>query len=134
MILPMSILSSYKKVYTNIMGTLFPHKVAYAKKYESLTVRKQFQPVMFYGNDVLEIHPDWRKDNTKMMETTQNYRKVFGVTTIITDDRIPKTGLYTIDKRNLELWGQDYTAESIIDELFFSRYTTLGIVPITEND
>ncbi len=68
------------------------------------------------------------------METTQNYRKVFGVTTIITDDRIPKTGLYTIDKRNLELWGQDYTAESIIDELFFSRYTTLGIVPITEND
>lgn len=31
MILPMSILSSYKKVYTNIMGTLFPHKVAYAK-------------------------------------------------------------------------------------------------------
>ena len=45
-----------------------------------------------------------------------------------------ETGLYTIDKRNLELWGQDYTAESIIDELFFSRYTTLGIVPITEND
>ena len=40
MTLPMAILSSYKKVYTNIMGMLFPHKVAYAKKYESLTVRK----------------------------------------------------------------------------------------------
>ena len=65
MTLPMAILSSYKKVYTNIMGMLFPHKVAYAKKYESLTVRKQFQPVMYYDDFVLEVHPDWQKDNIK---------------------------------------------------------------------
>ena len=58
----------------------------------------------------------------------------FGTTTIVTDDRIPKTGLYTIDKRHLELWGKEYNAESIIDELFFSRYTTLGAVSISEND
>ena len=47
------------------MGMLFPHKVAYAKKYESLTVRKQFQPVMYYDDFVLEVHPDWQKDNIK---------------------------------------------------------------------
>ena len=134
MTLPMAILSSYKKAYTNIMGMLFPHKVAYAKKYESLTVRKQFQPVMYYDDFVLEVHPDWQKDNIKMWEAIQNHRKIFGTTTIVTDDRIPKTGLYTIDKRHLELWRKEYNAESIIDELFFSRYTTLGAVSISEND
>ena len=134
MTLPMSILSSYKKVYTNIMGALFPYKVAYAKKYESLTVRKQFQPVMFYDDFVLEIHPDWRKDNIKIMEAIRNHRKVFGITTIVTDDRIPKTGLYTIDKRHFELWGKEYTAESIIDELFSSQYTMLGAFPILEDE
>lgn len=134
MTLPMAILSSYKKAYTNIMGMLFPHKVAYAKKYESLTVRKQFQPVMYYDDFVLEVHPDWQKDDIKMWEAIQNHRKIFGTTTIVTDDRIPKTGLYTIDKRHLELWRKEYNAESIIDELFFSRYTTLGAVSISEND
>lgn len=134
MMLPVTILRSYKEIYTKIMGDLFPHKVAYAKKYESLTVRQQFQPVMFYDEFALELNPDWKEDNNKMLEALENHRKIFGVTTVMTDDRIPKTGLYTIDKRQLELWGQEYTAESFIDELFFSRFITLGAVPITENN
>ncbi len=134
MTLPMGILSSYKKAYTNIMGMLFPHKVAYAKKYESLTVRKQFQPVMYYDDFVLEVHPDWQKDNIKMWEAIQNHRKIFGTTTIVTDDRIPKTGLYTIDNAILSFGGKSITRSPIIDELFFSRYTTLGAVSISEND
>lgn len=134
MMLPVTILRSYKEIYTKIMGDLFPHKVAYAKKYESLTVRQQFQPVMFYDEFALELNPDWKEDNNKMLEALENHRKIFGVATVMTDDRIPKTGLYTIDKRQLELWGQEYTAESFIDELFFSRFITLGAVPITENN
>ena len=134
MMLPVTILRSYKEIYTKIMGDLFPHKIAYAKKYESLTVRQQFQPVMFYDEFALELNPDWKEDNNKMLEALENHRKIFGVTTVMTDDRIPKTGLYTIDKRQLELWGQEYTAESFIDELFFSRFITLGAVPITENN
>ena len=131
---PLTILESYKETYTSVMEALFPDKMAYAKKNESLTVRKQFQPVMYYDDFVLKAHPDLQEDNIKIWEAIQNHRKIFGVTTIITDNRFPKTGLYTIDKRNLELWGKEYTAESIIDELFHSRYTTLGIVPIAEND
>lgn len=134
MMYPMTILRLYKDVYTNVMSALFPDKVAYAKKYESLTVRKQFQPVMFYDDFALELHPDWQKDNIKMLETIENHRKIFGITTIVTDDRIPKTGLYTVDKRQLELWGQEYTADSIIDELFFSQYTMLGTFSISEDD
>ena len=134
MTIPMTILNSYREVYTKVMGTLFPYKIAYAKKYESLTVRKQFQPVMFYDDSVLELHPDLQEDNVKMWETIQNHRKIFGVTTIVTDDRIPKTGLYTIDKCQLELWGQEYTAEAIINALFSSRYIALAIFSLPEDN
>ena len=133
MILPAAMLQSYKETYTKIMGDLFPHKIAYAKKYESLTVRQQFQPVRFYDNFVLELRPDWKEYNKKMLESIRNHRKIYGVTTIVTDDRIPKTGLYTIDKRQLELLEQEYNAESFIDELFFSRFTALGTIPITDD-
>ena len=131
MLLPTAILQSYKEIYTKVMGDLFPHKMAYAKKYESLTVRKQFQPILFYDDYVLELHPDWQEDNEKMLAKLEKQRKIFGTKTVITDDRIPKNGLYTIDKRQIELWGEAYTAESIIDELFYSRFATVG-VPIPE--
>ena len=132
MMLPATLLRSYKEIYTKIMSDLFPHKIAYAKKYESLTVRQQFQPVLFYDDFVLELHPDWQEDNKKMLEALRSHREVFGITTVVTDDRIPKTGLYTIDKRQLELWGLEYTAESIIDELFFSRFAEMGVIPMPE--
>lgn len=132
MMLPATILQSYKEIYTKVMGDLFPHKMAYAKKYESLTVRQQFQPVLFYEDYVLEMHPDWQEDNEKMLEALKKQREIFGTKTVITNDRIPKTGLYTIDKRQIELWGEAYTAESIIDELFYSRFATVGVVPIPE--
>lgn len=103
------------------------------KKYESLTVRKQFQPVMFYDDSILELRPDLQEDNVKMWETIQNHRKIFGVTTIVTDDRIPKTGLYTIDKCQLELLGQEYTAEAIINALFSSRYIALANFSLPED-
>lgn len=132
MMFPITMLRLYKDIYTKIMGELFPHKIAYAKKYESLTVRQQFQPVLFYDEHVLELHPDWEEDNMKMLEALRSHRKVFGNTTVVTDDRIPKTGLYTIDKRQIELWGLEYTSESFIDELFFSRFIEIGTVPIPE--
>ncbi|MBP3313462.1 MAG: ATP-binding protein [Oscillospiraceae bacterium] len=134
MMFPVTILRLYKDIYTKIMGDLFPHKIAYAKKYESLTVRQQFKPVLFYDESVIELHPDWKEDNRKMLEALRSHRKVFGTKTVVTDDRIPKTGLYTIDKRQLELWGVEYTANSFIDELFFSRFNEMGIVHFEEEN
>ena len=97
-------------------------------------MRKQFQPVLFFDEFVLELNPEWKDDNIKILEALENHRKIFGVTTVVTDDRIPKTGLYTIDKRQLELLGQEYTAESFIDELFYSKFTLLGKVLVTDNN
>ena len=95
-------------------------------------MRQQFQPVCFFDDCILEDHPDLREDNEKRIDALRAHREVFGITNVVTDDRIPKTGLNTIDKRQMELWGLEYTAESVIDELFFSRFTAMGVVPIPE--
>lgn len=127
-----SILGLYKEVYTHIMSELFPNKMIYAKKYEALTVRRQFYPAVFYDGTLLEVHPDLKAKGDKMVETLREYRSVMGNDIVVTDDRIPKSGLYTIDKRQLEKWHVDYTAASIIDELFYSRFMTLGSAPVYE--
>lgn len=124
-----STLRFYQDVYSLIMGDLFPYKMAYAKKYEALTVQRQFNPIHFYEDEVLKLYPDWQEENEKMLAKLQKQREVLGVDTIVTNDRIPKTGLYTIDRRHLELWGLEYNAESILSELFLSRFVMIGAIP-----
>ena len=122
----------YQEVYMLIMGALFPEKMVYAKKYESLTVLRQFHPVVFYDKAILEAHPDWKEESAKMLTALRDHRKIMGIDTVVTDDRIPKTGLYTIDRRQMEKWGVAYTTESILDELFYSRFVALGATPLLE--
>ncbi|MBM6715754.1 ATP-binding protein [Gemmiger formicilis] len=129
MMAPLIMLMTYQDVYTAVMGTLFPHKMAYAKKYESLTVRKQFQPVLLFDNTFPATYPGWEKDNKERLEKICEHRKIYGITSVITDDRIPKTGLYTIDQRQLLLWEQKYTADAILSELFYSRFIVMGHFP-----
>lgn len=134
MLLPSAILKTYREIYTQVMGELFPHKIAYAKKYESLTVRKQFQPYMLYDDFILQTCPDLQQENSILLDELRNYREKLGISTVVTDDRIPKTGLYTIDKCNLERWGFQYSAESMIGELFNSSFSRLGVIPNSKND
>ena len=82
---------------------------------------------------MLKLLPDCKEQNDKMLAARQRNQEVLGIDTIVTDDRIPKTGLYTIDKQQMEKWGVEYTAEGIIDELFFSRFVGLGVKQIIEN-
>lgn len=123
-----ALVNLYKDIYANIMGELFPDKVAYVKKYESLTVLKQFHPIIFYEKDVIAENPELQDKNEKMLSRLREHRKVFGKDTVVTNDRIPKTGFYTIDKRNMEIWGENYTREAFIDELFSSRFVVLGLI------
>lgn len=134
MIYARTVLGMYKDMYTEIMGELFPDQMSYAKKYESLTVRRQFNPVLFYDQSMLEVHPEWNDENKKIFASMRNYRRIVGKDTVVTDDRIPKTGLYTIDKRQLELWGVEYNSESIIGELFSSRFALMGSMAILEEE
>lgn len=134
MMLPLTIKKLYEDVYTYIMGELFPDKIAYAKKYESLTVLKQFNPALYYDEWALELQPNLEEKNKEMFATIENHQKVMGTDIIVTDDRIPKTGLYTIDRCQLELWGMEYNRETFIDELFYSRFTGIGVIPIQEKE
>lgn len=129
-----TVLNLFKEAYTYIMGCLFPNKMVYAKKYEALTVRRQFNPTVFYDDAILEVHPEWQADNERMLASARKYRSTMGNDTVVTDDRIPKTGLYTIDKRQMKSWGVEYTAEGIIDELFLSRFVGLGAASIVDKN
>ena len=130
MMIPITIKKLYEELYTLIMGELFPNKLAYAKKYESLTVLKQFNPTLYYDESVLEMGPKLEEKSEKMLKEIEEYQKTMGIDIVVTNDRIPKTGLYTIDKRQIELWGMDYNFGTIIDELFFSRFIGLGMIPV----
>ena len=127
-------LNLYQDVYELIMGSILPSKMIYAKKYESLTVFRQFEPVVLYDHNILEAHPDLQEEGEKMLSNLLNYQKMVGTDIVVTDDRIPKTGLYTIDKRQMEKWGSPYTTEGIISELFYSRFAALGSIPLLTDD
>lgn len=129
-----SVLSLYEKVYKKIMGKLFPDKVVYAKKYESLTVLKQFQPIYFYDDDVLKFHPDWAERNKSIFETIRLYQSSFGIKTVVTDDRIPKVGLYLVDKHTIESFGIEFGSESFLGVLFFSNFASLGDYSIPDSE
>ena len=126
MIVPHHIVNLYKDVYKLIMRSYYPHQFIYAKKYESLTVIKQFYPVVGYDNYMIQENPLLSEQNDKAIEMMQEKRRFLGVDVVVTDDRIPKTGLYTIDRRSLENQGFEVSADSIIDDLFCSNFLLLG--------
>lgn len=119
----------FKEIYSKIFGEMFPNMFVYAKKYEALTVLKQFHPSFFFDEGILKAHPDWEDQNRKIISSIKQHQEIMGVDTIVTNDRIPKTGLYTIDKRNMQKWGLSFSAESILGELFYSQYVGMGFIP-----
>ena len=133
MVYASSLMKKYKDVYRSVMGELLVSTMAYAKKYEALTTLRQFHPIVIIDDVLLEVRPDLHDHGQKLLDALKKHRMVMGIDTVVTDDRIPKTGLYTIDRRNMANWGMEYTPDTILDELFFSRFTTLGAV-IPEND
>jgi len=136
MIYAQILLNHYQHVYMTIMNKIFPDNMVYAKKYESLTVFRQFYPVVLYDVSSLENNSDLQEKNSKILKSLRECRKVMGKETVVSDDRIPKCGLYTIDKRQMEKWGVSYTTESIVNELFYSKFVLLGSFPLLkiEND
>ena len=129
MIYAMQILQQYREVYSHIMGFLFPDKLVYAKMYESLIVHKQFFPVVYYDKGVLDAHPDLQEDNKILINSIYKQREVLGTKIVVTNDRIPKVGLTTIDKRQFDLNEVEYTAETILNTLFYSKSVVMGVIP-----
>lgn len=130
------LLMNYKNVYMHIMKELFPENMVYAKKYESLIVFRQFYPVLFYDDAFLQNNPDFKDVNERMLKSLYERRRIMGKDTTVTDDRLPKSGLYTIDKKQMEKWRVPYIRDSIIKVLFLSLFVELGssLLPKTDKE
>ena len=89
-----------------------------------MNVIKQFQPV--FSLDNTGIKPDYKLPPIKKLDNIQRNMLIQVPTAVIvTDSRIPKNGLFTIDKRNIKKWWPDYeySKETIINELFYSAFS-----------
>lgn len=126
MFLPFCVLKRFQDLYAQVMGKEYPLNFRFAKAYESLTVLKQFCPVFFYTDEFLD-NKRIQEQNQLIVAKIKENRSIRGIDTVITDDRIPKTGLYTIDRKLLQQNGEEYTAESIIKMLFYSSFANLGL-------
>ena len=117
---PSAFLELFRTWYDRVIGKEILEQFIYAKKYESLTVLNQFQPQYYYDDSLLEKYPELIKNNSGLKKNENDeslYDKV-----IVTNDRIPKTGLYTIDRRSITKLYDEYSRETIIRELFYSKY------------
>ena len=76
---------------------------------------------------MIKDYPELKEQNRKYVAYLQEKRAVLGVDNVLANDRIPKTGFYTVDKRAMQRWGvEKYTAETIIQELFHSRFVEIS--------
>ena len=128
MITPFHFVNSFRVFYERIFGALYPDSFVFAKKYEALTVLQQFQPYFLYEQNMVQDNPLVLKQNEILKQHLRDSRAVLGVDTIITDDRIPKSGLYTVDKQHMQKVGiKEYTSESILLELFHSQFVGIRL-------
>lgn len=126
---PLLCASEFRMVYTMIMGSLFPNLFVYAKKYEAITVLKQFQPSYdaYRGQSGIKHSPELDSLNKEILSRIDSRRAVLGVDNVVTNNRIPKTGLYTIDRSTMQNNGiEEYSSDSLIEELFYSSFYKLG--------
>jgi len=105
----------YKGIYKSIFGDELIKHFVYARKYEKLTVLKQFRAGYVDRGDVLDKYN---------LDHTSKYGSNF----IINGSRIPWTDYLTIDKQYFNKLGIPYNVEELYSELFGHRYFNLGFI------
>lgn len=118
----MSILSIFQDIYSKLFEKKFERNFIGAYKYEELTVQKQFTSLIQY--DVKENDRNDKEWKNFQVRYIENY----GNNLIITGNRIPRDGLYFLDKRYFHRIGTEITDHSIIEELFRSHFSLVGYV------
>ncbi|MXP79116.1 hypothetical protein GN277_28575 (plasmid) [Lachnospiraceae bacterium WCA-9-b2] len=116
-----SILSIFRKIYSQIFETDFSEIFIGAYKYENLTVLNQFTPFIEFDGESSNLNNEWAN---YYHQHIMNY----GNNLIITSDRIPKYGFNFLDKKYFNSIEKNITSENIIEELFSSSFTFLGYI------
>ncbi len=124
LIIPSLLGLGFCKIYKMVMGDGFSDAFIYAKKYEQLTVLKQFVPYLNYGIGDLEEKPK------ELMDTANKHKSKYGENVIIESIRTPPSDYITIDKRFFDNYGIDFNEENLVNELFASPNDYLGFLDL----
>ena len=126
MIYANTFLTQYRNIYNAIFGDIIAQQFIYAKKYEQLTALKQFNQTFYYDADMIAAHPDWEEEGIRLIANKKKNQAKRGNDVVVTDDRIPKIGLMTIDNLKLKEWGLEGDNDSILEAMFHSNYVSMG--------
>lgn len=127
-------LCQFQDVYSAIFGEVLKKHFIMARKYEKLTVLKQFYPVYRFNDPSLFLsQPELIEKDAKIADAANKHRTIFGTSRIITDDRIPKDGLYSLDDQHFQKYGLNIESD-LISELFRSEFAYLGLSRAPNNE
>lgn len=118
----MSVLSIFSNIYSKIFGKDFEEYFIGAYKYEELTVEKQFTTFLQFDGE------EGHRDDGEWEDFQSRYVERYGNNRIISGNRIPKSGLYFLDKRHFNQRDIELTGGNIIEELFRSNFSFVGYI------
>lgn len=128
MVLPLTFLTTFSKVYRYIFESILEDEFVYAKKYEKLTVNKQFTVLYDEGEYIQNSDEEAWNRNKKILELQREHIEKTGEDLVVTDNRIPKVGFFTIDKKAMEEDNFEYNTDNIINSLFTCRYMNIDYI------
>ena len=112
----------FKEIYSTIVGDEFEKNFVYAKKYDKLTVLKQFIPYYYLdgtnSENVLTAY--------KQLESVQTTK--YGVNHVVVGNRFPSNGYLLIDQHLFDEFGIEWNTHNIIRELISTVFDNLGFV------
>ena len=119
----------FEDIYYAIFGDKISKNYIGAKKYEKLTTIFQFIPYYNYGRIYLENMPEMKEKAEIMQSIIEEREKINGIDIVLSSNRIPTHGLYTMDgnwfsKRKLQM-----DSKGITEALFSSSFNMLGYMP-----
>lgn len=121
-----SCFSAYENIYRKIYKDVLENDFIYARKYEKLTVIKQFCPT--YHLDNSQDDADVENKEKEIQKIIRKHQELWGIDKVVTSDRIPKVGFYLINRPFIEKCGMEYNLDSIVGSLFACQYIWLGYI------
>lgn len=116
---------TYRFIFKDMIATNF----IYAKGFSRIHVIKQFHPTVIYDEYLYGNDAFFKDQNLKYIKNLREHIVKSGRDIVITDDRIPKTGLFLLDKRKLESIGHEFNEENLLYDLFWPDFLKLGALP-----
>ena len=104
----------FKKIYSLFFANELKTGFISAQKYEKLTVIKQFIPYF--------------EENEDMHSWLLMHQKLYGNNLIIDSNRFPKTGFFTIEKRDFSENKVKFNYENLLNQLFICDYIIPGYI------